>query len=468
MDDFLILSPSSSYSIVSFPNHQTNTTTQPTCHQKLQLLLQSQPHHPWAYAIFWKTINHDDDGHLDLTWADGYFLQNPNKPDNMDEADWFYVVSLTKSFTFGDGSVPMKALTLNSIVWLSGNHNLMSFDCDRAKEAYIHGLETLVFIPTSDGVVEMGSYDVINQNESDLANHAHSLFGAGSSSSSSSPVTLLKQPNNKLGARTDGHVISFEDMVGELPEEESMNFIDFGATKLDQHPKKFKNLSRNTKPCVPASNTTSEQSDSDCQLNVTTTMKKGTKKKAKDPPPNHVEAERQRRDKLNQRFYTLRSVVPHVSKMDKASLLADAVCYINELKGKVEELESQFEGRSEQRKLKKVKVELEDFGTDKNSNMGSGINVKSTKSYKEADQSNTMYAEVEVKIVGEDAMIRVQSANRDCPGAKLMDALREIEAKVHHASMSCVNDVMLQDVVVRIPGATEDQVRSHILVRLNQ
>ncbi|KAJ0910839.1 putative transcription factor bHLH family [Helianthus annuus] len=467
MDDFLVLSPSSSSSIVYH-------TPPPPCNQKLQFLLQTQPHHPWAYAIFWKTINQDD-GRLALTWDDGYFLQYPNKPLTKDthspnDSDWFYVVSLTRTFTFDDdSSTPTKALLSNTTVWLTGAHNLLSIDCERAKEAHIHGLETLVYVPTSNGVVEVGSYHVVDQMGSDLAHQAQSLFGAGSSCSSSSspPATVLE-----VVRRNEGGVISFGDVdvdvVAGLPEEESMNVIDFGEHVLGQQVIKSGKIGRNRKPTLPSSDTTSEQSDSDCQLVLAHAKKPGVKRKGKDPPLNHVEAERQRREKLNQRFYSLRSVVPNVSKMDKASLLADAVCYINELKDRVEELESKLQEVKYHPKLKKVKVEMAETIVENHNTVVSVVKPKGINSCNKVGNKNkTIGVEVEVKMVGEDAMIRVQSGNKDWPSAKLMDALREMEAKVHHASMSCVNDVMLQDVVIRIPGATEDEVKSHLVARLN-
>ncbi|GMP82353.1 hypothetical protein CsSME_00036694 [Camellia sinensis var. sinensis] len=54
----------------------------------------------------------------------------------------------------GDG-VPEKAFSSRSLVWLTGGHQLQFYNCERTKEAQIHGIVTLVCIPTSSGVLEM-------------------------------------------------------------------------------------------------------------------------------------------------------------------------------------------------------------------------------------------------------------------------------------------------------------------------
>ncbi|KAK1257694.1 Transcription factor bHLH14 [Acorus gramineus] len=152
----------------------------------------------------------------------------------------------------------------------------------------------------------------------------------------------------------------------------------------------------------------------------------------KATPINHVEAERQRREKLNRWFYALRAAVPNVSRMDKASLLSDAITYINQLKSRVEELE----------------------GGARRGMGGGGDNY---------------IAEVEVRVMGGDAMVHVQSRNAGHPPAKLMEALRDMELDVQHASVSSLKELMLQDIVVMVPNGMDGaSLRAALLQRLDK
>ncbi|KAE8795562.1 Transcription factor ICE1 [Hordeum vulgare] len=69
----------------------------------------------------------------------------------------------------------------------------------------------------------------------------------------------------------------------------------------------------------------------------------GNKGKKKGMPAKNLMAERRRRKKLNDRLYMLRSVVPRISKMDRASILGDAVEYLQELKQKINDLQNELD-----------------------------------------------------------------------------------------------------------------------------
>ncbi|KAG8049358.1 hypothetical protein GUJ93_ZPchr0009g1144 [Zizania palustris] len=60
---------------------------------------------------------------------------------------------------------------------------------------------------------------------------------------------------------------------------------------------------------------------------------------------DHIIAERRRREKINQRFIELSTVIPGLKKMDKATILGDAVKYVRELQEKVKTLEDDGGGR---------------------------------------------------------------------------------------------------------------------------
>ncbi|RDX57773.1 Transcription factor GLABRA 3, partial [Mucuna pruriens] len=68
--------------------------------------------------------------------------------------------------------------------------------------------------------------------------------------------------------------------------------------------------------------------------------KEGMRLEADEIGMNHVMSERRRRAKLNERFLTLRSMVPSISKDDKVSILDDAIEYLKKLERRIKELEA--------------------------------------------------------------------------------------------------------------------------------
>ncbi|KAI3867279.1 hypothetical protein MKW98_001713 [Papaver atlanticum] len=502
----IISSSSAAVSIFSSPNQETTAihNNNNNLQQKLQCLLQSS-HLWWTYAIFWRKTYSDNNSGLVLAWGDGHLqgtkdntvnrqtnnnsykqLQqyhqgfvldlDSRKKDHQSlegmvtDAEWFYMVSLTRSFGDRDGSIPSRAYSSGDTIWLSGSQDLQSFgrSCERAREAEMLGIRTLVCIPTSAGVVELGSSDVIIQQDWSLVRQAKSLFG---SDDMTAPDLLIskqqqQQPNNGFISFLDDRSLSLTahdiGLIASLQDE-----ISPPATTTHHHHQQQKQMldfEMSPKQKVISTNGTqsssvdSEHSDSDVGLFTITPAlekKRQSKKRGRKPgngrenPLNHVEAERQRREKLNHRFYALRAVVPNVSRMDKASLLADAVSYINQLKAKVNEYES---SQAEYKKQKKVKIETHENGV-----VTSGGDSTSTTTNSCFDEQEDSKLETEVKILGNDAMIRVQSENMNHPSARLMNALRDLKCQVHHASVSSVKDLMLQDVVVRIPDELRNE-----------
>ncbi|CAL5087298.1 unnamed protein product [Urochloa decumbens] len=145
------------------------------------------------------------------------------------------------------------------------------------------------------------------------------------------------------------------------------------------------------------------------------------------PPVNHVEAERQRREKLNRRFCELRAAVPTVSRMDKASLLADAAAYIAELRARVAALEA------ESRRAAAAAARWEPVVV---SCGGAG------------DENET----VEVRMLGPDAAAVRATSSAPHAAARLMCALRSLELRVQHACVTRVGGLTVQDAVVDVPA----------------
>ncbi|KAG6545148.1 hypothetical protein Mapa_013413 [Marchantia paleacea] len=174
----------------------------------------------------------------------------------------------------------------------------------------------------------------------------------------------------------------------------------------------------------------------------------------REEPLNHVQAERQRREKLNQRFYALRSVVPNVSKMDKASLLGDAIAHIQELHAKVQEMEFQIKGLEAQAKL------LMEKSSDPESsrqcfNNGSREYLHPSTVLTGSSASSASRISMDVKptiavhTLGHEAMIRLHCMKESYALANLMFTLEELKLEVQHANLSILEDSMVHIILVK-------------------
>ncbi|KAL3329799.1 hypothetical protein AABB24_033920 [Solanum stoloniferum] len=597
MDSFLSSDPSSFWP-VSTPNRTSISPTpvtgvgeetmsffnQESLQQRLQALIDGA-RESWAYAIFWQSSSTSDFASPSvLGWGDGYYKGEEDKnkrrassssanfvaeqehrkkvlrelnslisgvqaavagsggDDAVDEevtdTEWFFLISMTQSFVNGNG-LPGLAMYSSSPIWVTGTEKLAGSQCERARQAQGFGLQTIVCIPSANGVVELGSTELIFQS-SDLMNKVKYLFnfnidmgsvtGSGSGSCAVHPepdpsALWLTDPSSSVVEAKDSLVNSSRDVLGNENSENGtqnqqhsqqtqgfftkelnfsgygfdgsstrnkngnssisckpesrqiLNFGDsskrsgslfsgksqFGSGLMEENKNKKRSLaSRGNNEegmlsfvsgvILPTSTMgesggggDSDHSDLEASVvkEAIVEPEKKPRKRGRKPangreePLNHVEAERQRREKLNQRFYALRAVVPNVSKMDKASLLGDAIAYINELKSKVqnsdldkEELRSQIES---------LRKELANKGSSNYS-----ASPPSNQDLKIVDM------DIDVKVIGWDAMIRIQCSKKNHPAARLMAALKDLDLDVHHASVSVVNDLMIQQATVKM------------------
>ncbi|KAF5205702.1 Aborted microspores transcription factor protein [Thalictrum thalictroides] len=195
-------------------------------------------------------------------------------------------------------------------------------------------------------------------------------------------------------------------------------------------------------------------------------------------------AERKRRKKLNDRLYALRALVPKISKMDRASILGDAIDFVKELQKQVKDLQDELEdpsvkngdkntsnngdkntskngekntsnngdkigislgAKSEQdESLEGIKIGITDQGTQCSSNGKITNCLKQTEDLLNADEKPRMEPKVEVtQIDGKKFYLKVFCEHRPGGFVRLMEAMSSLGLEVTNVNVNtCRNLVM--------------------------
>ncbi|KAG0451623.1 hypothetical protein HPP92_026141 [Vanilla planifolia] len=424
---------------------------------------------------------------------------------------------MTQSFVNGVG-LPGQAFLTGTTSWISGGQRLAVVPCERAHQALKFGILTMVCIPVSGGVVELGSTEFVCQSAK-IMNKVKVLFsfnGHDTAANSGSwlstqpllsPVIGRTEANPSATWMLDPSILENNDSASHAtadisvskPLTETRNSIPLQTLKQKQSmhngefsysefPNPFKLQSSNilnfgenqnkksagattsrgsnnegmfsfssapgdpvsknqVKPLGDSDHSDLEASVREVESSRVEEPEKRPRKRGRKPangreePLNHVEAERMRREKLNQRFYALRAVVPNVSKMDKASLLGDAIAFINEMRSKVETLEADRE---------ELQSQL------------AGLQLCRLEPSKQELNGTSGRPSVEVTLLGGEAVIRIQCPHQNHPAARLMAALKDLDLELHYANVSAVNDLMILQATVKLPtyGYTQEHLSS--------
>jgi len=180
-------------------------------------------------------------------------------------------------------------------------------------------------------------------------------------------------------------------------------------------------------------------------------LKDGDEKGSQDgrspQPPKTLTSERRRRGRLNEALYTLRSLVPKITKLDKASIVGDTISYVQELQKEVKDIRDEIESLRSNLNRQNDSTPLDRDRADMQSQKEE--NGNSPTPPKEAPTSPTLDVNVN-KVDDRTFHIRIYCKKRPGVLVRLMVALESIQLEFHNANVTYFDGYIIKTATVKI------------------
>ncbi|KAA8531499.1 hypothetical protein F0562_006148 [Nyssa sinensis] len=151
---------------------------------------------------------------------------------------------------------------------------------------------------------------------------------------------------------------------------------------------------------------------------------------------DHIMAERKRREQLSQRFVALSAIVPGLKKMDKTSVLGEAIKYMKQLQERVKTLEEQSTKQTMESVVfvKKSHLLLEDDACSSDENFAGG--------------SNEPLPEIEARVCDKNVLLRIHCEKRKGILVKVLAEIEKLNLAVINTSVSPFGTLALDITII--------------------
>ncbi|XP_045814886.1 transcription factor bHLH18-like [Trifolium pratense] len=194
-------------------------------------------------------------------------------------------------------------------------------------------------------------------------------------------------------------------------------FLCFNNENPETEPNPILNIDSSLKPKAQILNYDgkSENKKKEPKRNIQESKKTDSvTRNAKD----HIIAERKRREKISQQFIALSALIPDLKKMDKASVLADAITHVKQLQEQVKVLEEKNQ------RINKESVVYVEKTKSCSSDEDVSDNTSSNSEYGNCCHPSRSLPEVEARVSEKNVLIRIHCEKQK---GVLMNIIQEIE-----------------------------------------
>ncbi|KAL6993920.1 hypothetical protein U1Q18_012029 [Sarracenia purpurea var. burkii] len=171
-----------------------------------------------------------------------------------------------------------------------------------------------------------------------------------------------------------------------------------------------------------------------------TRSSQGTKKTSTPRPPSqtydHIIAERKRREQLSQLFVALSAIVPGLKKMDKTSVLGEAVKYLKQLQERVKTLEEQATQQTMESVVlvKRSQLLLEDEACSSDDNFIGG--------------SSEPLPEIEARVSNKSVLLRIHCEKHKGVLVKVLAEIEKLNLAVVNTSVARFGSLALDITII--------------------